>query len=174
VLLLAGVCLSLVVGWLVVRELLTSERQARYLAELARQATFHLAPGPSPVVRFPTGGPSDDRLGYTRLPAFVDRLLADKYLFEAQVRLSQRLRQLIDWGVFPLYREKPRAGLRLLDRHGEVVYAAQYPERLYATFEAIPELIVDTLLFIENRELLDPRYPYRNPAGEQFRRQNFV
>lgn len=166
VLLLAGVCLSLVVGGMVVRELLTSERQAHYLAELARQATFHLAPGPSPVVRFPTGGPYDDRLGYTRLPAFVDRLLADKYLFEAQARLSPRLRQLIDWGVFPLYREKTPAGLRLLDRHGEVIYAAQYPERLYATFEEIPELIVDTLLFIENRELLDPHYPYRNPAVE--------
>jgi membrane peptidoglycan carboxypeptidase len=165
-LLLAGLCLSVVVGRLIVRELVTSERQARYLTKLAQQLTFHLAPGPSPAVRFPTGGPYDDRLGYTRLPAFLDRLLADKYMFEAQARLSPRLRQLLDWGVFPIYHEKTQAGLRILDGHGETLYAAQYPERLYTTFEELPELIVQTLLFIENRELLDPRYPYRNPAVE--------
>jgi membrane peptidoglycan carboxypeptidase len=166
VLLLAGLCLSVVGGRLVVRELVTSERQARYLTELGQQLTFHLAPGPSPAVHFPTGGPYNDRLGYTRLPAFLDRLLADKYRFEAQARLSPRLRQLHDWGVFPIYHEKTQAGLRILDGHGDPLYAAQYPERLYTTFEELPELLVHTLLFIENRELLDARYPYRNPAVE--------
>jgi len=46
------------------------------------------------------------------------------------------------------------------------MYDVQYPERRYTSFEEIPPLIVQTLLFIENRELLDPRYPFRNPAVE--------
>jgi membrane peptidoglycan carboxypeptidase len=148
------------------KELMTSQLQARYLTELGRHLTFHLSPGPSPATRFPTTGPYNERLGYTRLPAFLDRLQAQEYAIEAQARLSPRLQQLIDWGLFPIYHEKTQTGLRLLDRHAKEMYAVRTPERLYTTFEEIPELVVQTLLFIENRELLDARYPFRNPAVE--------
>jgi membrane peptidoglycan carboxypeptidase len=160
------VATTIVLGKLITKELLTSERQARYLTEVGRQLTFHLAPGPSPTSRFPTAGPYDERLGYTHLPHFVERLLALNYRVESQARLSPRLLQLIDWGVFPIYRIKSQAGLHIVDRRGETLYTARYPQRLYETFEQIPPLIVHTLLFLENRELLDARYPYRNPSVE--------
>jgi membrane peptidoglycan carboxypeptidase len=166
VLLIVGSYASVVCGKALLKELQTSEYQAHYLTELGRQLAFSMAPGPSPAVRFPHSGPYDEQLGYTRLPVFFERLTAHHYTIQEQARLSPRLQQLIDWGIFPIYHEKTQAGLRVLDRHGTVLYNVRYPERLYATFEEIPPLIVQTLLYIENRELLDPRYPYRNPAVE--------
>jgi membrane peptidoglycan carboxypeptidase len=147
-------------------EVRTSERQAHYFTRLARQLTFSVAPGPSPAIRFPTHGPYDTQRGYTRLPAFLQRLTSDAYQIETQARLSPRLQQLIDRGIFPIYHEKTQSGLRILGRHGTPVYTVQYPERLYTSFAEIPDLIVQTLLFLENRELLDPHTPYRNPAVE--------
>ena len=156
----------MVFGKALLKELQTSEYQARYLTELGRQLGFGMAPGQSPAIRFPQTGPYDEQLGYTRLPVFFERLTAHHYTIKAQARLSPRLQQLIDWGIFPIYHEKTQAGLRIFDRHGQVLYNVHYPERFYTTFEDIPPLIVQTLLYIENRELLDPRYPSRNPAVE--------
>ena len=163
----AALCVALVFGGtLVFEELRTSEQQAYYLTRLAGELRFPMAPGPSPFMRFPIVGPYDEQLGYTRLPDFLERLSAGPYLFEAQARLSPRLQQLIDRGIFPIYREKTQTGLRIVDRHGREIYTARYPERIYTAFEEIPALIVQTLLFLENRELLDTRYPHRNPAVE--------
>jgi membrane peptidoglycan carboxypeptidase len=166
VLLIVGAYASVLGGQALLQELRTSEYQARYLTRLGRQLAFGMAPGESPTVRFPRSGPYDEQLGYTRLPIIFERLLAHDYTIQEQMRLSPRLQQLIDRGIFPIYHEKTQAGLRILDQHGQVVYDVRYPERLYATFEDIPPLIVQTLLYIENRELLDTRYPHRNPAVE--------
>jgi membrane peptidoglycan carboxypeptidase len=165
-LLAIGLCLAISVGRVIQQELLTSTHQARYLAALARQLTFHVASGPSPSIRYPTTGPYNRRLGYTKLPTFLERLMAGAFIFKAQARLSPRLQQIIDAGLFPIYREKTQAGLHILDRHGETLFAAQYPQRVYPVFNAIPNLVVKTLLFLENRELLNPNYPHRNPAVE--------
>ncbi|MBV8454110.1 MAG: transglycosylase domain-containing protein [Deltaproteobacteria bacterium] len=62
--------------------------------------------------------------------------------------------------------EKARAGLHLYDRDGNPLCAASYPEGAYRNFSSIPPLIVDSLLFIEDHELLDPENPRRNPAVE--------
>ena len=156
-LLAIGLCLAISVGRVIQQELLTSTHQARYLAALARQLTFHVAAGPSPSIRYPTTGPYNRRLGYAKLPTFLERLMAGAFIFKAQARLSPRLQQIIDAGLFPIYQEKTQAGLHILDRHGEALFAAQYPTRIYSVFNAIPNLVVKTLLFLENRELLGRR-----------------
>ncbi|HYB70005.1 MAG TPA: transglycosylase domain-containing protein, partial [Candidatus Bathyarchaeia archaeon] len=145
-------------------EMRTSTVQALMLSTLARHLTFRVEAGPSPSVRFPRSGPYDERLGYTRLPAFVDRLEAGGYHVEQQARFSTGLGRLATLGIFPPYREKTRAGLEVQDREGQPLYATRYPERAYERFEAVPPLLVNTLLFIENRTLLDTAQPFRNPA----------
>ena len=65
-----------------------------------------------------------------------------------------------------MYHEKTRAGLTINGDNGAPLFIARFPERIYSGFEDIPPLVVDILLFIENRELLDARYPNRNPAVE--------
>ena len=160
--LLGVTSVAMVVG----AELRSSWVQARLLTSLARGASFALAPGPSPTIRFPERGPYDVRLGHARLPDFLERLKDAGYGIDLQARSSDRLLGLIDLGVYSLYAEKTQAGLRILDRDGWDVYVAAHPTHVYREFADIPPLVVRSLLFLENRELLDTRAPSRNPAIE--------
>ncbi len=152
--------------WLVARELRTSAFQARELARIAREASFAVEPGPSPSIRFPTGGPFDERLGYTRIPDFVARLSASGFGVERQARHSEPLIGLEDWGLNPVYPEKTRAGLSIRGRDGSPLFAASFPAHSYPRFADVPRVLVDSLAFVENREVLDERYPKHNPAIE--------
>ncbi len=154
------------IGFLGADEMKSSRIQARHFSELARDLTYRMDAGPSDAIRFPAGGPFDERLGYSRIPGIEQRLGARDYAVQAQARLSPALLDLSDQGYFPPYREKTQAGLELLDCRGEPLFVARHPERIYQRFEAAPPLVVDTLLFIENRELLDTQNPTRNPAVE--------
>ncbi len=104
------------------------------------------------------------RLGYSQLPAFEQRLAARGYSIAAQARDSERLLSLADEGLFLPYDEKDQAGLTLRDASGAPIYDATFPHRVYTDFDAIPPLVVRSLLFIEDRYLLDPDAPNRNPA----------
>ncbi len=153
---------TLVVG----KEIRTSELQARLLSFLSRELDFKLEPGPSPNIRFPESGPYDQRLGYVGIPAFIQRLEDRGFEVTAQARFSPRLASLFDRGFFTAYREINQTGLILFDRNGHLLFKATYPNQIYADFHAIPPVILNTLLFIENRELLDETYATRNPAVE--------
>ncbi|MBI4539970.1 MAG: transglycosylase domain-containing protein [Gemmatimonadetes bacterium] len=157
---------GLLFGILLVVELRASWFQAHQLARLAAEMTYRVGAGPSPSIRFPATGPYDQRLGYTRLPSMVERLQARGWVLTRQARMSLRMVAAAEVGIYPVYREKTLAGLRILDREGVPFFESRTPERVYATFEAIPPVVWKTLLYIENRELLDPRLPYRNPAVE--------
>lgn len=161
--LVSTLILAVLLSWIETR---TSRIQAQVFSEIARQATVHMEPGPNPEAHFPTYGPYDRRLGYTRIPEFLSSLQTRGFEVASQARSSFVLNQLSNWGVFPVYQEKSRSGLYILDRNGARIFSSLIPERVYARFEDIPPLVVNTLLFIENRELLDPRFPYRNPAVE--------
>jgi membrane peptidoglycan carboxypeptidase len=167
---LLSLSLILVVAYAVIgiigSEFQSSRFQASYLAEVAHELKFRVGPGPSPSIRFPQSGPYDERLGYSQIAAFVKRLTARDYVVAEQARVSARLIELTDLGLFPAYREKTQAGLSLLDHNNRPLYSVRFPERVYDRFESVPALLVDTLLFIENRELLDAQHPMRNPAVE--------
>jgi membrane peptidoglycan carboxypeptidase len=143
-----------------------STLQARYFSELGRQMDFHVEPGPSPEIRFPGEGPFDVRLGYSAIPARTERLAAQGYSIAAQARISPRMAEVADRGLFLPYHEKTRAGLTLLDCAGETLFQLREPQRAYPDFAAVPPLAVQTLLYIENRELLSNRHATRNPAIE--------
>lgn len=151
---------------LVARELRTSREQARHISRLAADLTWEVQAGQSDAIRFPEDGPFDIRNGYVRIPGFVERAKARGYVVGSQARWSERMRELTDKGLFTTYWEKTRAGLVLMADDDQPMYDARRPVRTYADFTAVPDLIVQSLLFIENRELLDPKYPYRNPAVE--------
>src|SRR5690606_38955470 len=59
---------------------------------------------------------------------------------------------------------KRQSGLSISDCRGSPFYVFRYPQQGYADFNAIPPLIVASLLFIENRQLLSPEQPLANPA----------
>jgi membrane peptidoglycan carboxypeptidase len=157
--------LSLGVWW-VVQEVRTSSMQAQFFSALARKVSYKVEPGPSASIRFPSDSPYDERLGYANLPDYLTKLKTKDYQIDAQARLSPKMVQLADMGLFATYREKTKVGLAILDCRSQPLFKASYPERFYERFDDAPALLVKSLLFIENRELLDPTYPKRNPAVE--------
>ena len=164
-LLLLLVLLSLFAFW-AVHESRTSTMQARFFSKLTAKVNYHMAPGASDAIRFPSDSPYDERLGYSNLPDYLAKLKARDYTVAAQARLSPKMMELSDLGLFATYREKTKVGLEILDCRAAPLFTSRFPERYYARFDEAPSLLVASLLFIENRELLDTTYPKRNPAIE--------
>lgn len=152
------------VGYAAWQEIQTSRLQSREFSKLASTLTYQLDPGPSDAIVYPGDGPFDKRLGYSALGEFLPRLLKRDYLINQQVRFSPALMSYAEHGLFVPYIEKIQAGLSITDCRGDTLYQYNYPQHLYPNFAAIPPVMVNSLLFIENRELLDPADPKSNPA----------
>ncbi len=151
-------------GYAAQREMRTSHWQAQKLSHLAATLGYTLEPGPSDAMVYPGDGPFDKRLGYSDLDEFLPRLLKRNYLIQSQVRFSAPLMAYTGRGLFVPYAEKIQAGLSINDCRAEPLYHFTYPQQSYQDFAAIPPVVVNSLLFIENRELLDPAQPEANPA----------
>ncbi len=162
------------VAALAVWEMRTSTLQARYFTERLEGASFSVEDGPSETLLFPEHGPYDVRLGYTRIEAAGERLDALGYELTSQARWSPRFQEIVAEGAFPPYVEKRQAGLAIIDAGGEPLYFFSVPREVYLEFEDIPPPIVDSLLFVENRSLLDLEPATRNPAIEWSRLANAV
>ena len=138
--------------------------QAHFFSASARGVNWEMQAGANAELWLPQTGPYNTRLGYSQIKAVLPRLLAAGYGISSQARQSDVFRKIIERGYYPIYREKSQAGLTLLDRKGKSLYASRYPERQYESFAAIPPVLVEALLYVENHDLLDPEHPRRNPA----------
>lgn len=159
------ILLVLLAGWAAL-EMRTSRLQARIFAGMAQELTYRMDKGPSPAIRFPAASPYDTRLGYANLPSYLAKLQSRGYLIDSQARISPKMVEMADRGLYATYHEKTRAGLEILDCRAQPMFTTRFPERTYRKFGDAPSLLVQSLLFIENRELLDPSHPHRNPAVE--------
>ncbi|MCY1395574.1 Transglycosylase [compost metagenome] len=151
-------------GFAIDSEVRTSKLQAREFSSYAASLTYAMHDGPSADVVYPGEGPFDKRLGYSAMDEFLPRLLNRDYVIKQQTRFSPALMSYTKHGFFVPYPEKIQAGLSITDCKGDALYQFHYPQQLYDNFDAIPPLIVSSLLFIENRDLLDPKEPLANPA----------
>ena len=156
---------GLVAGGLWLREELnTSRLQSRWLADFARGISFRVQSGATVRPLAPDHGPYDVRLGYARLPGHMSKLLGAGYRVTTQATPSPRLRSLAESGLFNVYQEKTEAGLTVLGAQGHVLQNSRYPRIVYERFEDVPPLVMRTLMFVEDREVLDVRLPYKNPV----------
>ncbi|MHC8373539.1 transglycosylase domain-containing protein [Pseudomonas sp. MDT1-85] len=153
----------IVLGLAAAKEMRTAKFQAREISRYAASLKYELQPGPSDAIRYPGAGPFDQRLGYSAMDEFLPRLLKRNYVVAAQTRFSPALMKYSDHFFVP-YAEKIQAGLSITDCRAAPLYQFKYPQQLYSSFAAIPAVVVSSLLFIENRFLLDPRQPLANPA----------
>ena len=159
------VLLALVVlGFVIAQEVRTSRLQAREFSRFAATLSYSMHAGPSDAMLYPGEGPFDKRLGYSALGNFLPRLLKRDYIITQQSRFSPKLLSYSENGFFVPYSEKIQAGLSITDCAGSPLYQYNYPQQLYSSFDTIPPLVVHSLLFIENRDLLDPEEPLANPA----------
>lgn len=165
----ATVLLLALVAALLWYEAQASRLQAWALSRQAAKLTFHVEPGPGDAPHFPTHGPFDERMGYTRLPDFTRRLDERGFEVSARARHSQALSEYLGHGFFAPYAEKTQAGLTVLDCRRDPLYSFAYPYRRFVDFDSVPPVVVQSLLFIENRDLLDPQRPQMNPAVDWVR-----
>jgi membrane peptidoglycan carboxypeptidase len=147
-----------------VDELRTSRLQSSILARYAARLTYDIGAGPSSRIVFPSSGPHDQQLGYSRLPEFSHRLLARGYRIAEQAQMSEETARLAHLGIAPPYREKPSGGLVVRGASGAVMFDARPGKLLFERYEDVPPLVVESLLFIEDRELLGTESPRHNPA----------
>ncbi|MCS0597094.1 transglycosylase domain-containing protein [Massilia agri] len=159
------ILLVLLGGWGAL-EMRTSRLQAKIFAGMAQDLTYRMDKGPSSSIRFPAASPYDTRLGYANMPSYLGKLQSRGYHIDAQARISPKMVEMADRGLYATYHEKTKVGLEILDCRAQPLFASRFPERFYHEFKDAPPLLVQSLLFIENRELLDPAYPHRNPAVE--------
>lgn len=164
--LLLAMAFAAVLAAVALWEMRTSRLQAWYFGRLVEDVAYEVRPGPSSRIVFPEAGPWDERLGYVRLPAMLDSLGERGFRLTEQARVTASFADLVERGYYPLYEEKPAGGLTLLDRRGDVIHQSLHPARAYASFDSIPEVLWRSLLWIENRDFLDPDQPRRNPAVE--------
>lgn len=161
----AVILLLLVLGILLLAyEWRTAFFQSRELSRYAAQLTYRVEPGPSEAIHYPGNGPFDKRLGYSDLPFFVQRLQQRGFEVLQQARFSPALLDYSERGFFPPYPQKTQNGLSIQDCRGTPFYSVRYPQQRYASFSAIPPLVVGSLLFIEDRQLLASEPAEANPA----------
>lgn len=156
--------LLVVTALLVAFEVRTSWLQSRQLTRYADKLTYQLEPGASSAIIYPTQGPFNKRLGYVRLPELLARLQKRQFTITEQVQFSAPLMSYAKHKLYVPHQEKTHAGLVIDDCKAQTIYEYQYPKYQYKDFASIAPLILNTLLFIENRHLLSEQYPEINPA----------
>ncbi|WP_415753198.1 transglycosylase domain-containing protein [Pseudomonas leptonychotis] len=161
---LLALLLCIAAGLLLVEEVRTSRFQAQELSRYAQTLSYRVKPGPSPSIIYPKEGPFDKRQGYTYLPLMLERLDQRDFIVQQQAQFSPALLDYAQRGLFIPYPEKIQSGLRISDCSGTPFYEFRYPQQRYPSFNTIPPLVAGSLLFIENRKLLDPEQPLANPA----------
>jgi membrane peptidoglycan carboxypeptidase len=159
-----GICV--IVTGLVCNEMLTSEVQAKWFSLYGSRLSFEMQPNANEGMRYPKSGPYNERLGYSFLPFYTKALQGDDFTIVEQMRASKAYDDLLKRGLYPIYRPKTVAGLTLYARGGEKIYAASYPNHVFTDFGQIPSLLINTLLYIENRELTENGPVTRNPVIE--------
>lgn len=166
VLILLFAALSVAV-FLAYREIETSWYQAWRLSKLAGDLKWEIRSGRDEdfaQLALSQTGPYDIRMGYSRLPRLLQNLEKHDFEVQAQSHVSEQMKDLVRRGYFVPYREKSQAGLEITGSNGQPLYRASFPGRIYDKFESVPSVITSTLLFIENRDLLDETQPKKNPA----------
>ena len=160
--LLLAISVTLAIGY----ELRTSALQAYLLPRYTARVSYAVGEGRSPSIAFPRSAPFDDRLGYSQMAAFQQRLEARGFEVTHQAVVSPELQRLLELGIAPPYREPIVPGLAIHGMGGARLYDAARAQRSFQSFDDVPPLLVQTLLFIENRELLAPFDARTNPAIE--------
>ncbi len=148
------------------QEMRSSRWQASYFSQQVQKTGYAIEPGAADpaTLRYPSDSPYDARLGYSRLPAFLHRLQGQDFQITAQARMPRAMTEWMDLGLYAPYREKDQSGLEIQDWQQQTLFTTLFPERVYRRFDQAPAVLVKSLLLIEDRDLLDPRYPMRNPA----------
>lgn len=138
--------------------------QSRFWHSYAKQLSFELNDGPSQSIVFPANGPFDERFGYHQLPLWSDQLKGAGFTITKQSSFSEPLQRYTEYGFYPPYNEKTQTGLQIFGCQNDSLFSAKWPAFQFVRLNDVAPLIVNSLLFIEDRTLLSPEHPDANPV----------
>lgn len=147
-------------------EVHTSAFQSRWFSRYAQKLTWDVRDEPCEHPLAAPPGPYDTRLGYANLGRIVQKLTARDFQIARQACPSPELAALVERGIAPPYDEKLTGTLHILDRDAKDLYRAALDEYAFSDLTEIPALVVQSLLFVENRGLLSSSSRKVNPAVE--------
>ncbi len=165
ILFLLFIVISIPLAFFLRKEFETSKLQARFFHDISSKISSTVEEGSSPPFQS-SEGPYDQRLGYSLLPMFQLRLKEQGYEQKTYSSVSEDAEILKKYGLTFPYRAKTQSGLRISGYRDEPLYSFKEPRWHFPDFESISNLIVKTLLFIEDKNLLDEEHPEKNPAVE--------
>ncbi|MAD74099.1 MAG: glycosyl transferase family 51 [Rheinheimera sp.] len=130
----------------------------------AAKLTYQVKPGPSTQIRFPSAGPFDQRFGYSGIPVWSSKLQNSGFAITEQSQFSEDLLRYVNNGFSPPYTEKNHAGLSIQSCQQQLMYQSKAPAFQFDSLQNIAPLLVQSLLFVEDRTLLTPTHPHANPV----------
>ncbi len=157
------ILLFILIGF--VLELKTSYVQSFIFNRKASKAEYVISNGKNSTIIYPKTGPFNIRAGYTSFDSIINNLGKNGWMIEKQANWNNGLRDIVLGNYSLPHKEKDVIGLSIFDKDNNVFYRFNKPQNTYKTFEEIPKLLIDTLLFVENGELLDG-YKNKNPVIE--------
>jgi hypothetical protein len=113
----------------------------------------------------PPQGPYDKRLGYAHAQMLGEVVSGNGFPLKFE-EIAWPKHEILGIELDPIYDEKWQAGLRIVDNSNGTVHESVYPQQGYADFKSIPPLIVNSLAFVENREILEEHPRTWNPVIE--------
>lgn len=147
-------------------EIQTSVLQSWIFTRTNQEVHYKIAPGASPSIAFPRGGPLDERRGYSKLGNFRTRLENQGYRVVLQAQQSEMMVFLLNRKVSPPYREPVETGMAVAGADHLPLFQYAQGDFLFKKAGDIPALISKTLLFLENRDLDRPATDWQNPVIE--------
>ena len=130
----------------------------------SNKLTYQLKDGATTQIHYPAAGPFDQRFGYSRLPVWIEKLQQSGFRLTAQSEFSPALQQYAGLGFYPPYTEKNSAGLLVNSCQQQTLYSHQAPAMQFDDLTKVAPLIIQSLLFVEDRTLLTPDHPRANPV----------
>ena len=145
-------------------EVNTSFIQSKIFTAAAEGTSFTETKTSGPNSAPAAAGPYDIRLGYAQTLQIRENLTERGYVLQGETQWQER--SIAGIRLFPIYNEKAQAGLRITDDQGNTLHDARFPRVVYPTFNDIPPLLIKSLAYVENRELLENHANTKNPAIE--------
>lgn len=140
--------------------------QSRIFPAIASGNRFKVVSGRASSVVTPPDGVYDRKAGYTRGPDFDESLRKEFDLVAQAQREGPNGSFLWLRYAYPIYDQKTQPGLKIYDQTGQILYDARFPQVAYDKFESLPPLLINSLLYVENRKVLDDTSDRRNHVVE--------
>ena len=138
--------------------------QSTFWHWLAQKLNYRIENGASAQISFPNAGPFDKRYGYHQLPLWQTHLTQNGFNLSAQSRFSAGLQRYSNWGFNPPFIQQHYPALSLYGCKQDLLYQFNAPALRFNDLAEVAPVIVQSLLFIEDRDLLSPKHPRANPV----------